>query len=149
MILPMTLSMAAALTLLNIWLARRVSQVRIAHKVSIGDGGSEPLIARMRAQADFVEWAPFFLILLAGIELARGQPIWIWVLASLFAVARILHAFGMDRPPGHSLRRVGAVSSTLIVLALAIYAIVIVYQDRMEKMRPAPHITYMAARAST
>ncbi|HEX5181818.1 MAG TPA: MAPEG family protein [Allosphingosinicella sp.] len=148
MILPMTLTMAAALTLLNIWLARRVGQMRVAHKVALGDGGVEPLIARMRAQANFVEWAPFFLILLAGIELARGEPIWVWVLAALFAVARILHALGMDRPRGNRLRMIGMIGSTLIMLALAIYAIVIVYRDQTERVRPVPHITYMA-RAST
>ncbi|HEY1606964.1 MAG TPA: MAPEG family protein [Allosphingosinicella sp.] len=149
MILPMTLTMAAALTLLNIWLAKRVSQLRVAHRVSVGDGGSEPLIARMRAQANFVEWAPFFLILLAGIELARGEPIWVWVLAALFAVARILHALGMDRPHGNKFRMIGMIGSTLVMLALAIYAVIIVYQDQMERVRPVPHITYMSARAST
>src|SRR5689334_6380019 len=77
MILPMTLTMAAASTLLNLWLGYRVGQMRHAHKVSIGDGGAEPLIARMRAQANFVEYAPFFLILLAGVEMARGQPVWL------------------------------------------------------------------------
>jgi uncharacterized membrane protein YecN with MAPEG domain len=82
MILPMTLTMAVALTLLNIWLARRIGQMRHAHKVSIGDGGAEPLIARMRAQANFIEWAPLFLILLAGIELSRGQRRCSWSRAS-------------------------------------------------------------------
>ncbi len=142
--LPMTLSMAAALTLLNIWLARRVGQMRIAHKVSVGDGGVEPLVARMRAQANFVEWAPFFLILLAVIELARGQLVWMWVLGALFVVARILHALGMDRPRGNKFRMIGMVASTVIMLVLAVYAVVLVYQDHVERMRPASHITYMA-----
>jgi uncharacterized membrane protein YecN with MAPEG domain len=147
----MTLTMATASTLLNIWLGRRVGQMRMAHKVSIGDGGAEPLIARMRAQANFVEWAPFFLILLAAIELARGQPLWLWILAALFIVARILHAFGMDRPPGNKLRMGGIMATALIMLVFCVYAIVIVYQDRMERMRPSSQITYAAtqARAST
>jgi hypothetical protein len=149
MILPMTLTMTVALTLLNIWLARRVGHMRTAHKVWIGDGGVEPLVARMRAQANFIEWAPFFLILLAGIELARGQLVWVWALASLFVVARILHAVGMDRPHPNKLRIIGTLASALVVLTLAVYAIILVYQDHMERMRPAPHITYMAARAST
>ena len=149
MILPMTLTMAAASILLNIWLGGRVSRMRAVHRVSIGDGGIEPLVARMRAHANFVEWGPFFLILLALIELARGQPLWLWVLASLFIVARILHALGMDRPPGNRLRGIGMIATAIIMVVFAIYAIVIVYQDRMERVRPVPHITYMAARAST
>jgi uncharacterized membrane protein YecN with MAPEG domain len=149
MILPMTLTMAAASVLLNIWLAQRVGLMRRAHKVSIGDGGAEPLTARMRAQANFVEWAPFFLILVAGIELARGEPIWLWVVCALFMIVRILHAFGMDRPPGNKFRMIGIVATLLIMLGLSLYAIILVYQDQMERVRPAPHITYMAARAST
>lgn len=149
MILPMTLTMVAACVLLNVWLARRVGQLRHAHKVSIGDGGVEPLTARMRAQANFAEWAPFFLILVAGIELARGQPVWLWVVCVLFMIVRILHAFGMDRPPGNRLRITGIVATVLIMLGLSAYAIVLVYQDQMERMRPVPHITYMVARAST
>jgi uncharacterized membrane protein YecN with MAPEG domain len=152
MILPMTLTMAAASTLLNMWLGLRVGQMRKTHKVSIGDGGAMPLVARMRAQANFVEYAPFFLILLGLIEMARGQPLWLWIVASLFVLTRLLHAFGMDRPPGNRLRMIGAMSTGLILAALCVYAIVIVYQDRMERMRPTSHETFVAAaqaRAST
>ena len=152
MILPMTLSMAAASTLLNIWLGMRVGQMRAAHRVSIGDGGADPLIRRMRAQANFVEYAPFFLILLLAIELARGQPLWLWAVASLFMLIRILHAFGMDRPPGNRLRMIGAMGTGLILIVLTGYAIVSVYQDRGERLRPTTHATFAAAaqaRAST
>lgn len=145
MILPMTLTMAAASTLINVWLGMRVGQMRAAHKCSIGDGGHQPLIARMRAQANFVEYAPFFLILLALLELARGQPIWLWAVASLFILARILHAFGMDRPPGNRLRMIGAMCTGLVLIVLTVYAIVLVYQDRMGRMRPTTHETFAAA----
>jgi uncharacterized membrane protein YecN with MAPEG domain len=147
MILPMTLTMAVASTLLNIWLGQRIARMRVVHKVSIGDGGALPLIARMRAQANFIEWAPFFLILLALIEMARGQPLWLWALAALFIVARILHAFGMDRPPGNRFRSIGMIASMVMILALCFYAIVIVYQDRMDRLRPTSHETFAAAAA--
>ena len=76
--LPITLTMAGAATLLNLWLGQRVGKMRVAHRVSIGDGGQEPLITRMRAQANYVEYTPFFLILLALIELAAGSQLWLW-----------------------------------------------------------------------
>ena len=141
MILPMTLTMAAASTLINVWLGMRVGQKRVAHKCSIGDGGHQPLVARMRAQANFVEYAPFFLILLLLIELAKGQPLWLWAVASLFILARILHAFGMDRPPGNRLRMIGAMTTGLILVVLTGYAVFVVYQDRMERIRPTTHET--------
>jgi uncharacterized protein len=39
-VLTITLTIAGAAALLNLWLAMRVSQLRIRNKVSIGDGGS-------------------------------------------------------------------------------------------------------------
>jgi uncharacterized membrane protein YecN with MAPEG domain len=130
MILPITMTMAAAATLLNLWLGLRVGQMRHAHHVSIGDGGVLPLIARMRAQANFVENTPFFLILLGLIELATGSATWLWAVGGLYMVVRLLHGFGMDRPPGNRLRMIGAVGTGLLLVGLAAYALVIPYLER-------------------
>ena len=64
MILPTTLCFAAAAVLVNFWLGMRCGQVRHSEKISIGDGGNEKLIRRMRAQANFVENVPLALILI-------------------------------------------------------------------------------------
>jgi uncharacterized membrane protein YecN with MAPEG domain len=144
MILPITLTMAGAATLLNVWMGGRVSRMRVAHKVSIGDGGSAPLLTRMRAHSNFVEYTPFFLILLGGLEMARGSPLWLWLAGMLFILARILHAFGMDRPAPSRLRMIGMVLTVLILLALALYAIAIASMEQMDRMRGAPVITYAA-----
>ncbi len=50
--LPISLTIAAGAALLNLWLATRVGRVRGQEKVSIGDGGNDRLIRRMRAQAN-------------------------------------------------------------------------------------------------
>jgi uncharacterized membrane protein YecN with MAPEG domain len=130
MILPITMTMAAAATLLNLWLGLRVGQMRHAHLVSIGDGGVLPLIARMRAQANFVENTPFFLILLGLVELATGSATWLWAVGAVYMIVRLLHAFGMDRPPGNRLRMIGAVGTGLLLVGLAAYALVIPYLER-------------------
>jgi uncharacterized membrane protein YecN with MAPEG domain len=146
MILPITLTIAGAATLLNIWIARRVGQVRVSHKISIGDGGNEALTARMRAQSNFVEYTPFFLILLALIELAIGSQLWLWGVAGLYILARIAHAFGMDRPSPDPLRlrMVGIILTFLILGGLAFYAIALAYLYRT----PAP-VTYAAAASAS
>jgi hypothetical protein len=132
MILPITLTIAGAAALLNIWLARRVGQMRLAHKVSIGDGGNEALIARMRAQANFIEYTPFVLILIGLIELAEGSRLWLWIVGVAYILARIAHGFGMDRPRPDPLRlrMIGIVATALILAGLAIYAIVLPYLHR-------------------
>lgn len=129
MILPITLTIAGAAALLNIWLARRVGQMRLAHKVSIGDGGNEALIARMRAQANFIEYTPFVLILIGLIELAEGSQLWLWIVGMAYILGRIAHGFGMDRPRPDplKLRTIGIVVTGLILFGLAVYAIVLPY----------------------
>jgi uncharacterized membrane protein YecN with MAPEG domain len=145
MILPITLTIAGATALLNIWLARRVGQIRISDKISIGDGGNEALTARMRAQANFVEYTPFFLILLGLIELAIGSRTWLWVVAVIYILGRIAHGFGMGRPHPDRLRlrMIGIIVTFLVLLGLALYAIALPYLHR----EPAK-VTYAVAASS-
>lgn len=119
-ILPVALAATAACALINLWLAFRVGMVRRSEKISIGDGGNERLTARMRAQLNFAEYAPIVLILIALIELASETTEWLWGVAALFVIARILHAFGMDGwRPG---RAIGIGLTFLILAGLALYA---------------------------
>lgn len=128
MILPITLTVAGAAALINIWLAIRVGQKRVAGKVSIGDGGDLPLIARMRAHANFSEYTPYFLILVGLIEMATGTSLWLWIVSGAYLLARIAHGIGMDMIDGQSkLRGIGILVTMLSLAALAIYAVVIPY----------------------
>jgi uncharacterized membrane protein YecN with MAPEG domain len=133
MILPVTLTAAGASALINLWLAVRVSQKRSAAKVWVGDGGNEPLIARMRAQANFIEYTPIVLILFALVELASGSSILLWSAMAVYLIGRVAHGFGMD---GWMIgRSFGALSTMIIMLGLAVYAIAIPY------MTPAHVVT--------
>ena len=128
MILPITLTAAGAAALINLWLAIRVGQKRIAGKVSIGDGGHPPLIARMRAHANFTEYTPYFLILVALIEMANGTSTWLWLVVGAFLLARVAHGIGMDLVEGQSkLRGIGILVTMLALAGLAIYALTIPY----------------------
>ncbi|PKP99887.1 MAG: GST-like protein [Alphaproteobacteria bacterium HGW-Alphaproteobacteria-13] len=129
MILPISLTIAAGAALINLWLAMRVGRVRMSEKVSIGDGGNERLIRRMRAHSNYVENTPFVLILLALVELGLGPSLWLWGLGMLYLVARILHAFGMDGLGWG--RSAGVVISMLTQLGLAIAALATVYLTPM------------------
>src|SRR3546814_1584005 len=95
-ILPVTLVTAGGAALINAWLALRVGLVRRAAAVSIGDGGNLALATRMRAQANFVENAPFIVILIGLIEFAQGSSIWLWVVSAIFLIVRVAHALGME-----------------------------------------------------
>jgi len=124
-ILPISLTMAAGAAILNIWLMMRVGRVRGQEKVSIGDGGNDRVIRRMRAHSNFVENTAVVLILLALIELATGPTTWLWAVGALYLVGRILHAIGMDGMMWG--RMTGTVITMLTQLGLAGFAIFTVY----------------------
>lgn len=125
-ILPATLATAAACAFINLWLAVRVGQVRTSEKVSLGDGGNVAVIARMRAHANFSEFAPIVLILMALIELAKGPSLWGWGVGAVFVVARIAHGLGMDTwKPGRS---IGTALTFLVLVTLGLYGAYTAYQ---------------------
>jgi uncharacterized protein len=125
MILPITLSTAAAAALINIWLSIRISRLRHALGISVGDGGNEAIARRMRAQLNFAENAPLVLILIAAVELAGRGGWWLQPVAAAFLLGRVAHGFGMD---GGSLewgRAAGTVVTLLTQFGLALAAVLI------------------------
>jgi uncharacterized protein len=126
-ILPVTLTIAGAAALLNFWLALRVGRMRVAEKVSIGDGGNSRLTGRMRAHANYVEYTPFVLILLGLVELGSGTSPVLWAIGVLYILARIAHAFGMEAQKPGILRLGGIAVTMLTLIALAGWAIAIPY----------------------
>lgn len=137
MFLPITLTIAAAAALLNLWLSIRVGRVRIAEKISVGDGGNENLIRRMRAQGNFLENTGFALVLIAAIELAVGSSTILWLTGIAYIVGRVAHAFGMDGGAWGKGRTIGTVTTMAILLGLAAYALYLVYTGPEAMIAPA------------
>jgi uncharacterized membrane protein YecN with MAPEG domain len=122
-----TLTFAAALALLNVWLGLRCSRVRITGKVLVGDGGNPLLETRMRAHANFVEYTPFVLILMGLLEYGAASPRGLFAAGLLYVIARIAHAFGMDQRRTNPLRAGGAFASWGVLVGLAAWAFVLLY----------------------
>ena len=136
MLLPITLTLAAACAFINFWLGLRCSRLRMTGKVLHGDGGNPLLAKRMRAHANFTEYAPIVLILMALVELATGFSLWLWVAAAAFALGRIGHGLGMDADTPTPLRAGGIMLTMVVMLGLAVTALVVAYQATREV--PAP-----------
>jgi uncharacterized membrane protein YecN with MAPEG domain len=128
MILTVTLTIAAACAVINIWLATRIIGRRL-NGIAVGDGGDDRMLRDMRAHANFAEYAPFVLILMGLIELAGGSTVWLWAIGAVFVVARIGHPIGM-RLNGRNLpRALGALLTWAVLALLAGWAIAIVVND--------------------
>ena len=122
MLLPTTLCLGAAALLINFWLGWRCAQIRSAEKISVGDGGNELLMRRMRAQLNFAEQVPIILVVVAAVELAGKGGMWLSALGGLFLLGRIAHAIGMDGSFKAG-RPIGMVTGMVLQLALVVVAI--------------------------
>ncbi|APR35935.1 MAPEG family protein [Paraburkholderia sp. SOS3] len=117
-----SLIFAGAFAMFNLWLAYRCVRIRLTGPGGVGDLGIPQLRARMRAHANFVEYTPFVLILMALLEHSGGSQAWLRGLGILYLVGRVLHAPGMERPK-FAMQFIGALITWLVLLALAIWAI--------------------------
>ena len=94
--MPITALYASLLVPIFIVLCARVIRVRKGERVSVGDGGSASLLRRMRVQANFAEYVPLALILMAVAESLRTQMWILHTLGIMLVVARLAHAIGMS-----------------------------------------------------
>ena len=122
-----TLLVAAALALLNLWLAVRVVRLRFAKRQSLGHGNNPLIEQRVRAHGNLTEYAPIALILMALIEMHGASPTGLWALGTALVIGRLLHPFALERPAPNNLRVVAMMLTWGVILLLAIWAIVIAY----------------------
>ncbi len=119
-----TLFTAGALGLIYLFLSWRVVQIRQSAKVSLGDGGDAVLLGRIRAHANFAEYVPLCLILIAAIEISvQRPPALLWVAGLALIVVRIAHAIGMARDGANIYRIIGAAGTWTVMASLSLWAI--------------------------
>jgi uncharacterized membrane protein YecN with MAPEG domain len=120
--LPISLTFAGTFGLLNLWLAYRCVRIRLSGPGGVGDLGIPVLKARMRAHANFAEYTPAVLTLIALLEYAGGSTQGLKGAGVAYVCARILHAYGIERPR-FTMQLIGALGTWIVLLALAIWAI--------------------------
>ncbi|MFW2830648.1 MAPEG family protein [Sphingomonas sp. ID0503] len=124
MLPTVTLIIAAALAIINLWLAMRIVPFRMKG-VPVGDGGNPLIVARMRAQSNFAEYVPVALILMALVELHVGADGKLWGIGAALAIGRVLHPFGIERPVPNVMRAGGILLTWVATLLLALWAVLI------------------------
>ena len=121
MSLTITAIYASLAGLLLLILSFRVVRSRRKLSVRLGDGGQESLLRAQRAQANFTEYVPIALILLA---VAESQVLTGWLLhtaGAILVLARLLHAWGLSKSSGRSFGRYwGTLLTWVVILALSL-----------------------------
>jgi uncharacterized membrane protein YecN with MAPEG domain len=91
----MTSLYAALLGLMLIALSIKVIRARRKYGVGVGDADNIEIRRCIRAQANFAEYTPIFLIILGYAEL-KDLPIWaVNIFGILFLAGRIMHAHSL------------------------------------------------------
>ncbi len=129
--IPVTGFAAAVCGLLLLFLAMRVSLLRLHHKVSLGDGGVAELMRAIRVHGNTVEQVPVFLLQCACYEIYLGASPLLMGLVASFLLARLLFAWGLSRTALSLPRRAGAgltyVSQFVLSLALLTQVVTTVF----------------------
>jgi uncharacterized protein len=115
--MTVTMVTAGILALLLLFLAGYVIAGRVRFRIDLGDGGNVALRQRVRAQANFAEYVPMALILMALMETASVGPRWLIVaMGATLVLARLWHAQGLLSTPGVSAGRFMGTNLTGLVL---------------------------------
>jgi uncharacterized protein len=116
--MPVTAIYASLLAFLFLLLSARVIVQRREARVEIGHGESRELLRRARVHANFAEYVPIALILLALAESMKAPLIVLHALGAALVIGRTIHAYALSRNP-HILRlRVLGMSITLTTIGL-------------------------------
>ena len=75
-------------------LSMRVVAVR--GRVSLGDGGDPVVLRRMRGQANFAEYVPLIILMMAFLELRHVGSLWLHTIGFTLLVARLLHGVALS-----------------------------------------------------
>jgi hypothetical protein len=116
-----TMFYAGLLALIFLLLGVRVVGLRRSLQVGIGSGGHEALDRAVRTHANFSEYVPLALLLIALVEAGTAAPAWLLHLLGLALLAgRLLHGFlGLNRSAGYSAGRFWGTCLTWLAMAAA------------------------------
>ena len=118
--IPATVVLTGLCALLLVFQSTHISILRVRHKVSIGDGGVNPLMRAIRLHGNTAEHVPIYLLMSAVYELSFGTSTLLLALNGSFLLARLLFAWGMLTKTFTRRRQIGALATYLTQLILAV-----------------------------
>lgn len=129
--MPVTALYAGLLAVLLIALSTRVIRIRRGQGIALGDAGDRDLQRRIRAHANFAEYAPMGLILLGLAESLGAWALLLHLVGLVLLAGRAMHALGISREPDDFTYRVGGMVATFTALGLGAFACVVLSVTRL------------------
>lgn len=106
--------------LLLVFLSARVGQSRSKHKVNLGHGDNDEVLAAVRSQGNYIEYAPAALLGLTVLAMIGGGVLLINILGAVFFFGRLAHVAGLGMGIWSKGRMVGTMLTMLTLLATAV-----------------------------
>lgn len=103
---------------LSLWVVLGRLKFRVTH----GDGGKPPMNRRIRAHANFAEYVPFILFLVALLEAGGSDRSTIHALLAPFIVVRVAHPFGMLAPESAPTQFIFRGASIIVTFGILVIA---------------------------
>lgn len=110
---------AGILGLMLIVYSYRVTRERRRSAIGLGDGDDPRLRKATRAHANFAEYVPLTLLLMALYEMNGGFVFYVHMMGSALVIARVLHAWGLSQSEGITFGRFYGTAVTWLVLGAA------------------------------
>lgn len=92
----MTVTPLYAGILAFLFLALSIRVIGVRGRVSLGDGGDPLVLRRMRGHANFAEYVPLILVMMAMLELGHASIYLLHGLGVALVVARLLHGYALS-----------------------------------------------------
>ena len=109
---------AGLLALLFVALSYRVVQLRGHGQPSLGDGGDQALLRRIRGHGNFAEYVPFIVVMIGFLELGGLPVLALHVLGATLLVARLLHGYALSYTESFKFGRFWGTALTFLLLAV-------------------------------
>ncbi len=123
---------AGLLVLLYLILSIRVIRRRGSGKIPLGDGGNADMLRVIRGHANFAEYVPLALLLMAILELSHFSIYLLHALGLTLLVARLIHGYALSFTQHFMFGRVAGAALTFLVLfveaVLCVYQAILAYR---------------------
>lgn len=120
-----TILYAGLLGLLSIALGSGAGIMRGKKGIDAGDGGDAEMLRAMRRHANFAEYVPLALVLIALLELNGVRTLAIHVLGLVLLVGRLMHAAFFNQGVKSVPRGIGAGLTVLVIGVSSLWGIVL------------------------
>ena len=127
---------AGLLALLYLLLSYRVVQSRGHGRPSLGDGGDQDLLRRIRGHGNFAEYVPLLLLMIAMLEFNHLPVYLLHALGITLLIARLLHGYALSFTESFKFGRFWGTALTFLLLLVC--GVLSLYQAAMPHLLSAP-----------